>query len=155
VRPIDKYSIRDYKVLWDVLKWPKSVHQLDLGLIDPGPEIVDLKHRILEPRPAKIPPRFTSPLCHRLLRWVWSLGPEQVHFDDGFEDSVRHETDVLVSKFRGLGPLFHQFTTDFKVARIAAAIAASTFSSPDGVGLLVGRKHVEAAVELVNWLYGK
>jgi hypothetical protein len=154
-RPLNRFSVREYEVLWDVLKWPKSVHQCDLGLIDPGSKNVDPRHRILEPRPAKIPPRFTPQLCNLLLRWVWSLEPEHVQFEDGFEDIVRHETDRLVSQYKALGPLFHPFTTDFKVARIAAAIAAATFSSPDGVGLVVGRKHVEAAVETLNWLYGK
>jgi hypothetical protein len=152
-KPIDEHSIRDYELLWDVLRWPKTIHQLDIGLIDPGPEYDELRHRTLGPSPAKAPQRYTSHHCNNLLRWVWSLEPWQVRFEDGFEDCVRQETDLLVRKYRGLGPLFHQFTTDFKVARIATAVAASTFSSLDGVGLIVGPQHVKAAVEMVNWLY--
>ena len=76
---------------------------------------------------------YTAELCQALLLWAWTRTDEQVVFSG----LVLDERDELVQR---------------RIARVATAIAARLFSTPDGQMLLVTGDHFRAADTLLaNW----
>lgn len=100
-------------------------------------------------------PRYTSDTCAALVRWVWSRRPEHVIWMPGAEDEVRRQAVSMVSRYVDNPPLVQAANVRFKIARLAIAIAARTFSSDDeGEHLLVSIAHVKDAVHFMDALYG-
>lgn len=98
-----------------------------------------------------VPHRYTSDLCHLLVLWAWTRRPEQVRFEE--------EAEALVLQLAGMArsyecdiPLVEGAEMRIKLARVAAAIAARLFSTPDGQELVVKPGHVVAAAEFIERL---
>jgi hypothetical protein len=92
--------------------------------------------------------------CELLLRWAWSRKADEVEFS-------KKATTLLLDKARELGqryvsnpPLVQPENVRIKLARIAVALAARTYSTLDGVSVYVKTDHVLSAVEFLDWCYG-
>lgn len=97
--------------------------------------------------------RFTqSQLRHGVL-WAWSRRAEHVVWAPGAEDAVYRAALALGERYIEQPPLLQAANARIKVARVAVALAARTFSSPDGEQLVVKRAHVRDAVKFINRLY--
>jgi hypothetical protein len=114
----------------------------------PSEVINSLKHK-------KIPHRYTSQACHDLVMWAWSRKPDQVTWFRGAEQAVLDAATQMGDRYVSDPPLVQSENIRIKIARIAVAIAARTFSATrDGERLIVKKAHVESAVEFLNQVYG-
>jgi hypothetical protein len=99
--------------------------------------------------------RYPSAACSALVRWVWSRTPDQVTWAPGAEAAVLREAKLLGQRYIEDPPLVQVANVREKVARIAAAIAARTFSADEtGERLVIDRRHVKDAVAFIDLIYG-
>lgn len=92
----------------------------------------------------------------KLVRFIWSLKPEQVKITTEAYMSCLELTKELAAEYHPAVPLFKGGSGRYKIARIAAAIAALQFSWDEEKSVLrVNEEHVEAAVKFMRMLYNK
>jgi hypothetical protein len=92
----------------------------------------------------------------KLVRFIWSLKPEQIKISTEAYMSCLELTKELAAEYHPAVPLFKGGSGRYKIARIAASIAALQFSwDEDKKILLVNEEHVEAAVKFMRQLYNK
>jgi len=106
--------------------------------------------------PPRAPHRATRDLASALVTWAWSRRPDQVHWGKGVERHVLACAEELGGRYIADPPLIQPENVRVKLARLSVAVAARLFSH-DGTGgaVLVQKEHVQAAVELLDMLYGK
>lgn len=99
-------------------------------------------------------PEFPSAACAALVRWVWSRTPEQILWGRGAERAVFRAADSLGTRYVEDPPLIQVANVREKVARIAVALAARTFSTDESFErIVVRRDHVRDAVSFIDKLY--
>lgn len=93
--------------------------------------------------------------CQTLLIWAWSRKPELIEFDDDAVEACRSLAAVLAAKYNGRLPLVLDTEQDEKLARLATAVAARTFSrhEDDPEVLRVRKCHVEVIARTLDRLY--
>jgi hypothetical protein len=98
---------------------------------------------------------YTSEACHALLSWVWSRTRDQIVWDKDAEDEVYRAAMRMGEEYVPAPPLVQMQNVRVKIARVATAIAARTFSSDKSSEcVLVTKAHVEAAVRFIDHIYG-
>lgn len=98
---------------------------------------------------------YPSDACSLLVRWAWSRTADQVIWARGAERAVLFEAGRLGERYVEDPPLIQVANVREKVARIAVAIAARTFSTDETFErVLVTRDHVKDAVAFLDQLYG-
>lgn len=104
----------------------------------------------------KVPQVYTSRLCALLIRWVWSRKETEVEFTDGASRQILKEATRMAKDFyAGAIPLVEPADQRFKIARLAAAVAARVFSTnADGSKLVINEEHVFFTVKLLYDIYG-
>ena len=99
--------------------------------------------------------KYTSEACHALLMWVWTRQPDQVIWADGSEGKVFDCANEMGKLYIEDPPLVQGANIRIKIARLAIAIAARTFSTDaSNENVLVLPEHVEDAMMFMNLLYG-
>ena len=99
--------------------------------------------------------RYTSKRSSALVAWAWSRKAEDVVWEEGVENCVFRSAEEVGHRYVPEPPLVQVENVRIKLARIAVAIAARVFSTdPTGEQIVVREEHVEAAVELLDLLYG-
>lgn len=101
-------------------------------------------------------PKYAAEDCQNLILWAWSRTPEQVRFtEDGLQEVFRRAIQ-LGNTFVDSPPLIQSANVREKIARIAVAIAARTFSCDEsGEEIIVTSSHVRDAAKYINFLYSK
>lgn len=104
---------------------------------------------------AKVKHRYNSESCSALVMWAWSRKSDQVRWAPGAEEAVVHAAADVGSRYVADPPLVQAENIRIKLARLAVAFAARTFSTNAKGELLIVRKaHVAAAVEFLDAIYG-
>lgn len=99
--------------------------------------------------------RYTSESCHALLMWTWTRTPEQVKFSKRTEDKIFDLANEMGKLYIEDPPLVQAANIRVKIARVAAAMAARTFSTDAShESIVVTPQHAEDAVAFMNRLYG-
>jgi hypothetical protein len=112
--------------------------------------LADINRRA-DPRPHV----YSSAASHALLRWVWSRKREDIEFTRSAEDAVFKASRELGNEYVSDPPLIQGQNVREKIARIAVAIAARTFSTDrTHTKIVVEPIHVESAVTFINHIYG-
>lgn len=102
----------------------------------------------------KVPHRYTSELCSRLILWAWSRRVDQVRFSRSATEAVITAAEDFGNRYVPDPPLVQVENIRMKLARIAVAIAARTFSTNEtGELIVVTTTHVESAVKFLDSLY--
>ena len=97
---------------------------------------------------------YNTDLCNKLLMWVWSRKADQIKFVKGAEDAIMIAAEALGDRYVPDPPLVQVENIRMKLARIAVAIAARTFSTNRVADeIWVRPDHIAAAVEFLDWLY--
>jgi hypothetical protein len=103
----------------------------------------------------KVTHRYNQESCSALVMWAWSRKSDQVRWAPGAEEAVVRAAADLGSRYVADPPLIQAENVRIKVARIAVAFAARTFSTnARGELLIVRKQHVRAAVEFLDAVYG-
>lgn len=99
--------------------------------------------------------KYTSEACAALVRWAWTRKPEQVIWARGVEASVRAAALKMSNEYTEDPPLVQAANQRLKIARLAIAMAARTFSTDEGSeNVIVQLEHVADAVMFMNKIYG-
>ena len=97
---------------------------------------------------------YTSEACHTLLMWVWTRHLDQIVWARGAEDAVYKLAMKVGDRYVEDPPLLQAANARIKIARVAIAIAARTFSTDETFEKIVVTKvHVEDAVQFIDRLY--
>lgn len=116
----------------------------------------DVDPEIINRRQKETGCAYSREACQLLLRWVWSRSPEQVVWEFGAEDLVHRLSLELGSLFVEEPPLVQQANVRFKIARVAVALAARTFSTDETHELvIVTQEHVRGAKDIMLTLYSE
>lgn len=99
--------------------------------------------------------RAIKKLSHALVMWAWSRRSDQVRWAKGAENAVYAAAEDVGARYVPDPPLVQIENVRMKIARIAVAIAARTFSTNAGGELLIVRQqHVKSAVDFLDMVYG-
>lgn len=96
---------------------------------------------------------YTDERCKNLILWVWTRTPEQIIISHDTEKIILEAATEMAAEYVPDIPLVESADIRHKLARLSVAFAGRTFSSPDGVKLVVKPEHVEAAVDMLSGLY--
>lgn len=98
----------------------------------------------------------TKEAANDLVLWAWTRTKDQVHFEAAAVQEVLEQSVALSEEYVEDPPLIQGANIRVKLAKMAAAIAARTFSSDEtGEMVIVRRPHVTSAVRFLNWVYGQ
>ena len=139
--------------LKDLIKNPEDISRFDLAM---SAASSDVSSDVINSREHEVVTHFyDSELCSELVAWAWSRKADDVEWGKGVEDYVLDSAKKFGAGYVPEPPLIQSENVRIKLARISVAIAARLFStSPDGRKVSVGRQHVDAAMELLDLLYG-
>lgn len=100
-------------------------------------------------------PEYTSEECETLVKWVWSLTRNDVVISDAAAKQVVKSAMDMGERYISDPPLIQSENVRFKILRIAAALAARTFSVNNRNKLVVNAEHIRDAVEFLDRIYGE
>jgi len=102
-------------------------------------------------------PSYSSDDCELLVKWSWSLGRDNVKIGDRAVTAASQHAIKMGERYTSSPPLVQAENVRFKILRIAAAMAARTFSigKTGPVTLQVSKAHVEDAVRFLDAIYGE
>jgi hypothetical protein len=131
---------------------PEDIARFDFALAvsqtDVAPDVINSLRQ-------KTTPQYPREAARLLLAWTWSRTEEQIIFSPAAETACVRAARALVSVYDPTIPLVEVADQRLRIAKIALSIAAQTYSTNDGVHLLVGPEHVETAMTLLRWWYNK
>jgi hypothetical protein len=96
-------------------------------------------------------PKYDKELARRLVLWAWTRSRQQVLFTTECEEYLRDATISLCGLFVDDVPIIDRGSTRHKLARLATAIAARTFSCTENYdGLVVDERHARYAHQFIS-----
>ncbi len=151
-RRIETYSF-GAEAIKELLGSLEDVRRFDAALVVASNE-VDAAVITQQVQREPVPHRFTSELCRRLILWVWSRRPEDVVLEPAATQACLDLAVEQGQRYSSAIPLVEPADHRLKLARLAAAIAARTFSCDEyGERLVVREGHVRWAAEFLNTIY--
>jgi hypothetical protein len=132
----------------------EDVRRFDMGLIisaaDIDPRVLN---RLREER-VHVDHVFTQDLCRNLVLWTWTRTPEQVHFEQDAVKMCLSEATRLSGMFTDAIPLIDSGSSRYKLARLAASLAARTFSASEDMSTIIVRAcHVKFVADMLVRIY--
>lgn len=98
---------------------------------------------------------YTHDLASALVGWVWSRKAEHIQWTAGTEGYLLKRASEVGSAYTSDFPLVQKENIRTKLARMAAAFAARTFSTDQaGEAVVVRKVHVHSAVQFLHEIYG-
>ena len=123
----------------------EDVRRFDLALILQAGEV-----DVADMEQAVVAHKYESDLCRKLILLAWTVGT--VSFDPEAAAIIKERSGQLCEKFSEAMPLIDRGTARFKLCRMAAALAARTFSYRDGE-LVVRSCHATFICDFVDRVY--
>lgn len=153
-RPIQATNNGAIDAIQKLITNPEDIARFDLAMVAAQQDVDSAVINSADPPSA--PHRATRELASSLVTWAWSRRPDQVRWAEGVERHVLACAEEVGGRYIADPPLVQPENVRVKLARLSVATAARLFSH-DGTGevIVVQREHVDAAVELLDWLYGK
>jgi hypothetical protein len=140
--------------LQELVRNPEDIARFDYVMAATGKDVPSAV--INSTRHRKVPHRATASLSHELVMWAWSRRADQVKFLKGVEEYIYAAAEDLGSRYVPDPPLVQIANVRVKVARLAVALAARTFSTDKtGEVVVVKRAHVKSAVAFLDRIYGE
>lgn len=97
---------------------------------------------------------YTAEACHTMLMWIWTRQLDQIVFSRGAEDLVYKVANDAGSRYVEDPPILQAANARIKIARVAVALAARTFSTdPTHEKIVVDKAHVQDAMTFIDMLY--
>lgn len=153
-RPIQATNNGAIDAIAKLITNPEDIARFDFAMVAAQDDVDSAV--INSARPPRAHHRATRELSSALVTWSWSRRPDQVVWAKGVERSVLSAAEELGRRYIADPPLVQPENVRVKLARLSVAVAARLFSH-DGTGerVVVLAEHVQAAVELLDTLYGK
>jgi len=152
-RAMDEHGTGAIEAIKALVKNPEDIARFDIAI---SAARADVDSAVINSTQHEdVPHLYTSELCSALVAWAWSRRPDQVLWMEDVEEYILKTAEEFGNRYVPDPPLVQPENVRVKLARIAVAIAARTFSTDDtGQLVVVETEHVEAAVELLDTLYG-
>jgi len=137
------------EVLRDLVAAEEDVARWDLAvgvLSDVDEKLIDAASLPLTDEP----PISPTTLRARLF-WAWSRRVQDIHIDKSARDAISECLSDLIKRYEtsAVG-LIQKGNTHVKLRKGAVAVALATFSTVDGVNVLVSDKHVQAYAQIIR-----
>ena len=96
-------------------------------------------------------PPISEALLRKKVAWAWSREPKDIRWTMSARRGILEQTSALVRDFSlaEIG-IVQKGNTHQKLRKFSVAVAASTFSTPDGETLIVDGPHVLAASRIIR-----
>jgi hypothetical protein len=152
-RALEEMADGAIEAIRGLVKNPEDIARFDIAMAaarqDVESSVINgAEHRVVKHR-------YTSAACSALVSWAWSRRADQVRWTKGTEDYVLGKAEKMGQRYIPEPPLVQAENVRVKLARLAAAVAARTFSTDEtGTYVIIGKEHVDAAEELMERLYG-
>jgi len=102
----------------------------------------------------RVPHKYVSEKCSKLVYWAWSRQPEQIEFTDAAEKMIYKVAADLTNRYVEDVPLIQKANFRIKLARMSVALAARLFSTDaSGEKLIVQARHVAYVADFINIHY--
>lgn len=137
---------------------PEDVRRFDWVLSAASGEVLpEAINALPEDRPTPPDLWFEADDLRALILWAWSRTAEQVRFTGAAERAALTAALEMSNVYSATIPLVEPSVQRLKIARLAASVAAATFSTDgdDAETVLVTEAHVRAARELMDAAYAK
>lgn len=139
-RPMNSYG-HGVEAILELIGAPEDVRRFDFCICvakdDLQTDVIHTLHAIRRNNP------YTSEACHHNIMWAWTRSPEQVVFPEATWAAILEASKRLCKIYTEQIPIVDAGSMRYKVARLAASLAARTYSTDDNVNLLVRECHVE------------
>lgn len=150
-RPLTSMSRGAIDAIEGLVPNPEDIARFDFAMAAASADVNS--DSINTQAPPVVKHRFNRRRCSTLVTWAWSRTAEQVLWEPGAEALVLDQAMALGARYVEEPPLVQAANVRIKLARLAVAVAARLFSSPDGEQLLVTKEHVTTAVKVLDMLY--
>lgn len=110
---------------------------------------------VINRRHNEVQTKYTKDILRKLLLWTWSRKNNQVLFTDEATSYILDRSQKIAQRYKSSIPLVQAENVRFKLAKLAAAVAARVFSSKDGKTLRVTSEHVRTAIKFLIHCYDK
>lgn len=141
--PLDSFSFGVVAVK-ELIGSLEDIRRFDYVLLLSSSDISVSELNKLQSNRPEVSHTFTEELCSRCVLWSWTRSPDQVRFEHGVEALVLEKASELCASFTEIIPIVDRGSMRYKLARLAVALAARTFSSSQDLkSILVRRCHVE------------
>lgn len=148
---LDRYTF-SVKALLPLIGTAEDIARFDMAMCIRSDEVST--EQINSGRKNKKPHVYTHELCHELVKWVWTRTIDQIVWKKTAEEEARKGAIYLAHKFGEDPPLIQGANARIKIARIACAFAARTFScDASGNKIVIHPEHVSAAIEFLVDIY--
>jgi len=140
------------RAIKQLIRNPEDIARLDFAMAVANNEVGADVINSAEHKPVRH--RYTSDACHNLIMWAWSRKKDQVLWGRGTEQAVYDAAISMGARYVSDPPLIQVENIRVKIARLAVAFAARTFScNKNGEKVWVKKEHVESAVEFLDAVY--
>lgn len=131
---------------------PEDIARFDIAMTvragDVDPEEINKLHRARNQK-------YPAEACRLLIRWVWSRTPDQIIWEEDAEKMIFKTATEMGARYIEDPPLVQVANVREKMARVAVALAARTFSTDSsGERIVVKDSHVKDAVAFFDLIYG-
>jgi len=103
----------------------------------------------------KVHHRYTSKLASTIIQWAWSRKREDIKFGKDTETAILDQADMLSKKYSSAIPIVEPAEQRMRVARLTAGCAALTYSTEDGLSVLVKPEHAKFIGDFLDQIYSK
>lgn len=100
-----------------------------------------------------VPHKYTKDLSKNLVLWAWTREVKEIELTEGAEDACFELGDAMCNKYCSDFTLVNDAEQRIKLARLATALAARLYSTPDGKKLIVQKNHVVYIHEFLTRIY--
>jgi hypothetical protein len=140
--------------LRDLVRSPEDIARFDF-VMAAAQDDVDTKV-INSTTHRRVRHQYTTTACSQLVMWAWSRTADQVQFSAGVEELVIKKALEMGARYVEDPPLIQRANVRLKIARLAVAIAARTFSTDrTGEKIIVQKRHVTSAARFLDEAYAQ
>lgn len=153
--PRDSITVNEFSsgidVVESLVSFPEDIARWDAIMIVSKNEI---KFETMATRGReRLPHVFTTELCHDLVLWSWTREASEIEITKEAEDMCYELGMRMAEKYCSDFTLVNDAEMRVKLIRLATALAARLYSTPDGKKLVVYKNHIWYVYDLLNRIY--
>lgn len=137
------------EALQDLIGSLEDIRRFDAAILLAS-EDVDLQDLVLD---HKIPHKYTSEICHKLVLYAWTLKEQDIILAAGVEEQLRIAGLYFSDRFTEAFPLVDKGTIKHKLLRLATALAIRLYSVNEKNQLVVHPAHVQYIQDFLDRTY--
>lgn len=150
-RQVSQYSF-GIEIIKELVGSLEDVRRFDFAILVSADDVDPTEiNKLASSRPT-VKHKYTKELCRKGVLWAWTLKPNQIEIGNETMTEVLKWSTKLCEDYSESIPLLDRGTVRYKLARLATALAARTYSEECG-RLIVRPCHVEFVYEWLHKMY--